>query len=180
MIGLLMLMFLSQRYVYYFEHYCHLRRAGLPPPPKTSLFLSSIILHNVPSSMKSTDPFFIITQNNRKGLQYKSKQVKVERDQDVINLSCCSCFVCFHRFQLADMNPLVGLVTIRTSTFCSALEISPFYWQKILKLNSKTGMMILCVCVCVCVAIGLNWHFLLGVCRSQHDLWERKALPILV
>ena len=61
------------RYVHYFDHYCQRRRSGLPPPPKASLFLQEIILHNLPSSLRHGEVWFAITQNNRKAMQYKSK-----------------------------------------------------------------------------------------------------------
>lgn len=63
----------QKRYVYYFDYYCRLRRSGLTPPPKSSLFLNEIVLQNIPKKLKSGEVWFTITQNNRKALQYKSK-----------------------------------------------------------------------------------------------------------
>jgi len=69
------------RYVHYFEFYCNRRRQGLPPPAKFSLFLHALSMYNTPSSFKSGDIFFTVTQNGRRGLQFRSKgSVNVERD----------------------------------------------------------------------------------------------------
>jgi len=48
--------------VYYFEHYCTRRRMRLDPPPKASLFLKEIIMHEAPGKLSTGDIWFFITQ----------------------------------------------------------------------------------------------------------------------